>query len=260
MTRAQFHSARRLASELPDETAVYPTHGFGSFCSSGSAASGDGATIGEEKRRNDALITDDENAFGGTLITNLTAYSAYYAHMGGLHRSGPSAPNLSPPDPVDAAELRARIDAGEWVVDLRDRTAYAASHIHGSVGVTLGQQLSTYLGWLMPWGTSLTPIGESSEQAAEAQRMLVRSGIDELRGSATGSALELSAGTPTAGYPRHTFAELPDGIVDAAVATATDAVLLDVRRDDEYAAGHIRGAAHVPMHELLDRLDTLPPG
>ena len=60
LTRAQYHSARRLAAELPDATPVYPTHGFGSFCSAGSATGGDGSTIGEEKRRNDALITEDE--------------------------------------------------------------------------------------------------------------------------------------------------------------------------------------------------------
>ena len=260
LTRAQFHSARRLAAELPDATPVYPTHGFGSFCSSGSAAGGDGGTIGEEKRRNDALVTDDEDAFVETLIANLTAYPAYYAHMGGLNRSGPTAPDLSPPSPLDADQLRARIDAEEWVVDLRDRTAYAASHVHGSVGIALGQQFSTYVGWLMPWGTPLTLIGDSAEQVADAQRMLVRIGIDELQGSATGTAEELSAGTPTSSYPRRTFAELPDGLVDADTATDADMVLLDVRRDDEYATGHIPGAAHVPMHQLLAKLDTLPAG
>ena len=260
LTRAQYHSARRLAAELPDATPVYPTHGFGSFCSSGSAAGGDGGTIGEEKTRNDALVTEDEDAFVDTLIANLTAYPAYYAHMGGLNRGGPTAPDLSPPATVDAEHLRDRIDAGEWVVDLRDRTAYAASHVHGSVGIALGQQFSTYVGWLMPWGTPLTLIGESAEQVADAQRMLVRIGVDELQGSATGSAEELSAGTPPSSYPRHTFAELPDVLVDAKSATDADAVLLDVRRDDEYATDHIPGAAHVPMHHLLDRLDTLPPG
>ncbi len=260
LTRAQYHSARRLAAELPDATPVYPTHGFGSFCSSGSAAGGDGGTIGEEKGRNDALTTDDEDAFVETLIANLTAYPAYYAHMGGLNRSGPTAPDLSPPAPLDAAQLRMRIAAGEWVVDLRDRTAYAASHVHGSVGVALGQQFSTYVGWLMPWGTPLTLIGESAEQVADAQRMLVRIGIDELQGSATGTVEDLSADTPPSSYPRHTFAELPGVLVDAASAADDDAVLLDVRRDDEYAADHIPGAAHVPMHHLLDKLDTLPPG
>lgn len=260
LTRAQYHSARRLAAELPDASPVYPTHGFGSFCSSGSAAGGDGGTIGEEKGRNDALVTDDEDAFVETLIANLTAYPAYYAHMGGLNRGGPTAPDMSPPAALDANELRSRIDAGEWVVDLRDRTAYAASHVHGSVGVALGNQFSTYLGWLMPWGTPLSLIGESAEQVADAQRMLIRIGVDELQGSATGSVKDLSAGAPPSSYPRHTFAELPDGIVAAEDATGTDAVLLDVRRDDEYATGYIPGAAHVPMHQLLEKLDTLPAG
>ncbi len=259
-TRAQYHSARRLAAELPDATAVYPTHGFGSFCSSGSAAGGDGGTIGEEKQRNDALTTEDEDAFVETLIANLTAYPAYYAHMGGLNRSGPTAPDLSQPAPLEAEDLRSRMDAGEWVVDLRDRTAYAASHVHGSVGIALGNQFSTYLGWLMPWGTPLSLIGESPEQVADAQRMLVRIGIDELQGSATGSAEELSAGRPTSSYPRHTFADLPEGIVAADEATDSDRVILDVRRDDEYAGGYIPGAAHVPMHQLLEKIDSLPPG
>jgi rhodanese-related sulfurtransferase len=37
-----------------------------------------------------------------------------------------------------------------------------------------------------------------------------------------------------------------------------DAVLLDVREDDEWVAGHVDGAVHVPMYEVptvLDRLD-----
>lgn len=260
LTRAQFHSARRLADELPDATEVFPTHGFGSFCSSGSAAGGDGGTIGEEKQRNDALTTDDEDAFVEKLIANLTAYPAYYAHMGALNRQGPTAPDLAPPSPLHADELRTRIDAGEWIVDLRDQTAYAASHVHGSVGIALGTQFSTYVGWLMPWGTPLSLIGDTAEQVADAQRMLVRIGVDELQGAATGSAEELSGDTPLSSYPLHTFAELPASVVAADDATDGDSVILDVRRDDEYDAGHIPGAAHVPMHHLLERLDTLPAG
>ncbi len=37
-----------------------------------------------------------------------------------------------------------------------------------------------------------------------------------------------------------------------------EAVLLDVREDDEWVAGHIRGAVHVPMGQVPDRLDELP--
>ena len=48
LTHAQFHSVRRLADELPDDAQVYPTHGFGSFCSA-TPASGDSSTIAEQR-------------------------------------------------------------------------------------------------------------------------------------------------------------------------------------------------------------------
>ena len=39
-----------------------------------------------------------------------------------------------------------------------------------------------------------------------------------------------------------------------------DAVLLDVREADEWAAGRAPGAVHLPMTELAERLDELPYG
>ncbi len=37
-------------------------------------------------------------------------------------------------------------------------------------------------------------------------------------------------------------------------------VLLDVREDDEWAAGRAPGAVHIPLYELPDRLAELPEG
>ena len=39
-----------------------------------------------------------------------------------------------------------------------------------------------------------------------------------------------------------------------------DAVVLDVRENDEWVAGHIEGATHIPMGEVPARLDDLPDG
>ena len=80
-----------------------------------------------------------------------------------------------------------RITAGEWVVDLRNRTAFAAGHVTGTLNFGVDGQFATYLGWLIPWGTPLTLLGDSPEQVAEAQRELVRIGIDHLEGAATGN-------------------------------------------------------------------------
>ncbi len=260
LTRAQFRSVRRLAGLLDDEARVFPTHGFGSFCSSGSTSGGQSSTIGQERARNDALTGDDEDAFVARLVAGLTAYPRYYAHMAARNLQGPGPADLSAPQPVEPDELHKRITAGEWVVDLRDRTAYAAEHLAGSIGIALGQQFSTYLGWLIPWGTPLTLIGDSADQVADAQRQLVRIGIDRLAGAAVGAPGELAAGDGDGlrSYRRASFADLAAQRTAATRVGATELVVLDVRRDDEWAAGHVPGAVHVPLHSLLERLDEVP--
>lgn len=39
-----------------------------------------------------------------------------------------------------------------------------------------------------------------------------------------------------------------------------EAVLLDVREPDEWQAGHVAGAVHIPLADLPARLDELPAG
>ena len=114
---------------------MFPTHGFGSFCSA-TPTSGDASTVGEQARVNPALTLDEQD-YVDTLLAGLDAYPAYYAHMGPINRRGPAPVDLSPPRPVEPAELRRRIEAGEWVVDLRDRTAFAAGHLAGALSFEL---------------------------------------------------------------------------------------------------------------------------
>jgi hydroxyacylglutathione hydrolase len=255
LARAQFRSARRLAGLLDDQARVFPTHGFGSFCSAGSTSGADSSTMGQERARNEALTEPDEGAFVARLVAGLTAYPRYYAHMGARNRQGPGPADLSAPEPVEPDELRKRIAAGEWVVDLRDRIAYAAEHVAGSIGIALGRQFSTYLGWLIPWGTPLTLLGERSEQVADAQRQLVRIGIDRPAGAAVGTPGELAADGELRSYPRATFADLA---AQRAPGTGTGPVVLDVRGAEERARGHVPGSLHIPLHCLLERLDDIP--
>lgn len=251
LTRKQWRSARRLAEVLPDETPVYPTHGFGSFCSSGEASGGSDSTIGLEKQRNDALTVDDEQVFVDRLVSGLTGYPTYYAYMGPRNAAGPDAPDLSPATPVDPAELAARIRAGEWVVDLRDRATYAGRHLAGTVSVAMGTQFSTYVGWIVPWGEPVTLIGESPEQIADAQRQLVRIGIDRPAGAASGELESLADGVAVRSYPVADFEQ---------VAAEPGAQLLDVRRHDERAQGFVTDSVHIPLNELQERLADVPAG
>lgn len=240
----QYASAQRLAA-LPDETRVYPTHGFGSFCSA-TQAEGEHSTIGQEKQTN-PVLTEDEDDYVNALLAGLDAHPAYYAHMAPANLAGPEAPDLTAPARAEAEELRRRIDAGEWVVDLRSRTAFAAGHVAGALNFGLDGSFATYLGWLIPWGTPLTLLGDNAGQVAEAQRELVRIGIDHIAAA--------GVGVPgIASFPRATLADLAD------VRHHRPVVTLDVRRRLEWEDGHIVGALHIPLQELLIRLDEVPAG
>ncbi len=252
LARAQFASARRLAAELPQDADLYPTHGFGSFCSA-TQSEGSSSTIGRERRFNPALILD-EDRYVSELLAGLDAYPAYYAHMGPANAAGPSGPDLTAPRRAGAAELRRRIGAGEWVVDLRARRAFAAGHMAGTLSFDLDGSFATYLGWLIPWGTPLTLLGHTSEQIAEAQRELVRIGIDRPAAAATGHPGDWAGGRTLRSYSVADFAGLE------AVRHHRSVVILDVRRDQERDAAHIVGSVHIPVHQLPSRLAEVPDG
>ncbi len=252
LAHAQFASAHRLAVVLPEDAKVYPTHGFGSFCSA-TPAEGGSSTIGRERRVNPVLaLTEDR--YVSELLAGLDVYPAYYAHMGPANAAGPSGADLSPPPRADAAALRRRIEAGEWVVDLRARRAFAAGHMAGSLSFDLDGSLATYLGWLIPWGTPLTLLGQTPEQVAEAQRELVRIGIDRPAAAATGQPGDWAGGQALRSYPVADFAALES------VRRHRPVVVLDVRRDQEWDASHISGAVHIPLHQLPARLAEVPAG
>lgn len=268
LARAQYASAQRLARELPGTAEIFPTHGFGSFCSAGEAGVRS-STISQEKLSN-PVLTLDEPAYLRSLLAGLDAWPAYYAHMGPANLAGPPGPDLSPPQRADPAELRRRIAAGEWVVDVRERKAFAAGFLPGSVSFPLDGSFATHLGWTMPWGSPVTLLGWTAVQVAEAQRELARIGIDRPAAAATGRPEEWAGGDPLGSLRLATYGELAAVIRHRPALGAGPGVgagpggdgpvVLDVRRRLEWEEAHIAGVVHIPLHDLPGRLDEVPPG
>lgn len=175
--------------------------------------------------------------------------------MAPRNRIGPDPSDLSPPVPADASELAARIHAGEWVVDLRSRTAYAQDHVIGTVNVQVSDSLVTYLAWLVPWGTPVTLVGDTAEEVAEAQRQIARVGIDRPATAAVGGIEQWGEGLGRGSFRVSDYAELA-----ARRAAASDAGphVLDVCRHDERSNRAIAGSQHVPLHELTRRALEVP--
>ncbi len=249
LTHDQFHSVRALVAVAEDDAGLYPTHGFGSFCSSGPASGADSSTMGEQRTSNHALTTADEDRFVTDLIAGLTDHPTYYAHMGPANAHGPTAPDLTVPAPLHADELRARLADGGWVVDLRTQRAFADGHLAGTLSFEPGGSFLTYLGWTLPWGAPLTLLG-SEDDVAAAIRELARIGWDDPQ-AVLGDPLAALPGHPVHSYRRVGWPE---------VLAETPALVLDVRGTDEFAAAHLPDAVNVPLHELPARVGQIRAG
>ena len=257
LAHQQYSSVRRLVDSAKPDVALYPTHGFGSFCSIGPASHQDSSTIGEETESNHALTDPNEDHFVSELLANITAYPAYYAHMSPLNAAGVGPAHLAVPDSVDAKELDRRLTAGEWVVDLRNRVAFADNHLHGSVSFEYGRgdNFTSYLGWVIPWKQPLTLLGPRDE-VEKAIRDLARIGIESPDAAVGphGRTVDLGAlapESPQVSYPHGDWSLLSR-------ERKPEDVVLDVRRPEEFEASHVLGALNVPVHELLGRITELP--
>ncbi len=253
LTRRQFRSVQ-LLGRLPDSVKVLPTHGFGSFCSPGASGDVEGSTIGEQRITNLAFRAEDEDAFVHQLLSGLTAYPSYYRHMAARNLAGAPEPDLTVPPALDTRDLQRALGGNSWVVDLRRRSTFARSHLVRSINIEHSLPFSTYLGWLLPEGMTPLLMAETAEGVAHAQQDLTRIGIDQLAGAYVGTFPPAALARQVRSYPVRGFVDLVEA------GRRPGQVTLDVRRDDEWAAGHLEGAVHLPLHELSDHLAEIPDG
>jgi len=246
LAQLQHGSAHRITEFLEDTTPIFPTHGFGSFCAA-TSTSGSSSNIKDEKRGNPALQLTVERFVSETLA-GLDTFPAYYKHMGPANLAGAGPIDLSELPRLSTDELLKRIAGDSWVVDLRDKESWAKAHLAGTMNFGVSGSFATYLGWLFPYDKELILISDKANDISLAQRELVRIGIDRPSASFVGGmekfATVLDAKTVK-------FKDVPE------VLKNSEIVVLDVRRNSERQASHIKGSKHIPLHELEGRLGEL---
>ena len=262
LTADQQRSLRRLA-ELPDEVEVLPTHGAGSFCSAGPGSANRVSTIAAERFANPtfAAAGGDPDPFRDQALRDLGLFPAYYAHMAGINRRGPRVlGRLILPPELDPAAFEAAARDGATIVDARDRKAFAASHVPGSINIELDGTFSGYVGWLVAFGAPVLLVlpDDAPGALAEATTELLRIGYERVPGAlAGGVAAWAASGRPLSSYETTTMRALHQGRADG----TDDSVLLDVRQPIEWANdGVVPGAERIFVADLPARLAELPPG
>jgi rhodanese-related sulfurtransferase len=245
LARAQYASLRRLA-ELPDEVAVWPTHGAGSFCSAPPGAERT-STIGREKATNPLLQTPDEDSFVAALLGSLGSFPPYFLRLGDINRRGPTVLDQPPGlAPLDVGAVRALLADGVQLVDVRPVPNFAAAHVPGSLSIPLRPVFASWLGWLAPHDRPLIILRQPDQDPAEIAWQAAKIGYTNLAGELTGG---LDAWIAEEHPTTSTRLVRPDQIEDC---------VLDIRQTPEFAAGHLPGARHIELGDLARRADELP--
>ena len=248
LARAQYRSVQRLLT-LPDDVALWPTHGAGSFCSAPPGAERT-SSIGAEKASNPLLRSADKEAFVSALVSSLGTYPAYFARLAEVNRRGP-APVAAPHLPtVGSDTVRGLLADGTGravVVDVRPVEAFAAAHLVGSLSIPLREAFATWLGWVAPPDVPLLIVRDDDQDADEVAFQAAKVGYGNIVGElAGGITAAIAAGLPVAG----TRLVRPHEV--------TGGELLDIRQRSEFDAGHVPGAGHLELGDLPARADQVP--
>lgn len=241
LTRSLWRSIHERILTLPDDLAVYPTHGAGSFCSA--PAHGERTTtIGRERRANPLLAAPSEDAFVKQLLDGLGSYPPYFTRLRDVNRRGPQV--HGPAEPLlprlrheDVARLQG---AGAWIVDVRPVDRFASGHLPGSVSIALRPQFASWLGWIVPAGAPIVVVIDDDQDRADLLRQARNIGYETVLGELDGGVNAWKAGGRAL------------EVIGVERAERYAGVIVDVRQENEFAAGHLAGAINAELGDVGD--------
>jgi hydroxyacylglutathione hydrolase len=244
LARAAYRSLHTRLLPLPDELAVHPTHGAGSFCAA--PVGGERTTtIGAEHRHNRLLAAPDEDAFVAELLAGFGSYPPYFLRLRDRNRAGPQllGSDWRALRRLSTDQVRERLAGGGVLVDARPITAFAAGHILGALSIALRPAFASWLGWLVDDTRPLVFVLDEEQDRGELARQCRSIGYDHLAGELAGGMAAWRA----AGLPERQVPLVPADQLDDQPGS-----VLDVRQASEVAAGRLPGAVPMELGALAD--------
>jgi glyoxylase-like metal-dependent hydrolase (beta-lactamase superfamily II) len=246
LSRALYRSLQQRLLTLPDDTAVWPTHGAGSFCSAPPGTERT-STIGRERATNPLLAAPDEDSFVERLIAGLGSYPDYFLRLREVNRRGPRVDAGDPVlTPLSVDEVRRLAAKGAEIIDARPVTDFVAGHIPGALSIALRPAFASWLGWLVSEQRPLVVVLDPDQDGADLAWQCRKVGYDRIAGVLNG------------GMDAWRAASMPVRVMGTTDAAHLADPLLDVRQQSEFDAGHLPHALHVELGSLDQRLDDIP--
>lgn len=242
---------------LDDRIEVHPGHGAGSLCGAG-IGKAEFTTIGQEKRFNPMLQHRDKEAFVAAVLADLPDTPPYFQRMKKLNQEGPPLMGLvngyRGPAAISPTAAATAIRHGAIMIDLRGASTFAAAHPVNALNLAFGTKVGYWGGYVLPNDARVVLLANDQREAADAARQLIRIGVSRIDGYiAGGFEAWRKAGLHVASYPLTNVQDL-----HARITGSNPPLVVDVRTKREWDSGHIEGAVHIPLGELVQRASELP--
>jgi len=247
-----YDSLQSKVVPLPDEVLVYPAHGAGSSCGK-NLGSTTHSTVGEQKRTNYALQAKNRAEFIKAVTADLPEPPSYFPINAAMNKKGYEGLDavlekaMRPLAPKDFQQAGKK--DGTWIIDTRDKEIFTRGFVPGSVFIGLNGRFAEWAGSLIPFDKELLIITDPGMEQ-EAMIRLARVGFDKMTGYLEGGFDVWQK----AGLPVDMIIDVESDELAMDLPFDKQLLVLDVRKETEFGAGHVADAVNIPLPQLLNPL------
>ena len=245
-----YDSLQNKIISLPDDVLGYPAHGPGSSCGK-NLGPNTSSTIGEEKRTNYALQAASKAAFIAVVTEGLAEPPQYFPVNAKINKEGYESlekvlGKALQPLGVDIFKEKTK-DETVIILDTRDSAVFVNGFIPGAISIGLDGRFAEWAGMLLPFDKTILLVTDEGKEEETAVR-LARVGFSTVAGYLKGSFAAWQA----AGEKIDMIVEIEADELAMDLPHDKKMVVVDVRRETEFADGHIKGALNIPLNEMID--------
>lgn len=242
-----YKSLHEKLGKFPDLVEIYPAHGEGSLCGSGMSAK-PSSTLGYERKTNPffKLSFDD---FKNELNRITPFRPKNFTHIITQNKKGASLlSSLQPVIKLKFTDLKKSLEKGNPLVDLRDTTSFGGAHIAGSINIGLTPKAGTWLGTVVDPENEIALLAYSKQDIDDEIIQFRRVGYDRIIGFFIGLSDWIAKGEDTGFLPQLSIHGL-----NRVLKKYSNHHVIDVRTDQEWNEGHIKGAIHLPLPKFINK-------
>ena len=240
-----YDSLRSRILPLPDDVIIYPAHGPGSSCGK-NLGPNTHSTLGEEKESNYALKEQTREEFVKAVTDGLDAPPSYFSINARINKEGYESLDgvlESGLRPLDIAAFSELIGQAEVVLlDTRRSDVFVNGFVPGSISIGLDGRFAEWAGSLLSFERPIVLVTSPGEERESVVR-LARVGFDKVKGYLEGGYAAWQA----AGKPIDMIIDIEADELAMDIPFDENLVVLDVRRETEFADGHVKDAINLPL-------------